>query len=183
MADELVDICDDKNTLLGIQKMKSEAHAMGLWHRAAHIWMYNSAGDILLQLRAKNKPLYPDMWDISAAGHVSADEAPIVSAIREVEEEIGISVTEENLHFTCIKQLEETYEDINNKEFCYMYFFQYNGDPSTLTLQQSEVAGIEFWSPERIVSELDKGNSKLVPHGRDYWQYVLDTVRRMLNIK
>ena len=90
MADELIDICDKNNNHINIQKMKSEAHKDGLWHRASHIWIYNSNGEILLQLRAKEKELYPDMWDISAAGHVSAGEEPIVSGLREVKEELGL---------------------------------------------------------------------------------------------
>ena len=59
MADELIDIYDENNKPLGIQKMKSEAHRDGLWHRASHVWIYNSKGEILLQLRAKNKELWP----------------------------------------------------------------------------------------------------------------------------
>lgn len=86
MADELIEIYNGNNEPLGIEKMKSEAHRNGLWHRASHIWIYNSAGEILLQLRAENKELYPNMWDISAAGHISAGEEPIISALREMEE-------------------------------------------------------------------------------------------------
>ena len=82
MGDELIDICDEANHLTGVQKMKSEAHKDGLWHRAVHIWLYNSKGEILLQWRAKNKLLYPEMWDISAAGHVSASENPITSGLQ-----------------------------------------------------------------------------------------------------
>ena len=92
MADELIDICDENNNLINVQKTKSEAHKNGLWHRASHIWIYNSNGEILLQLRAKEKPLYPDMWDISAAGHISAGEDPITSGLREVKEEIGLEI-------------------------------------------------------------------------------------------
>lgn len=92
MADELVDIYNDNNETLGIEKMKSEAHKNGLWHRSSHIWIYNSRSEILLQLRADNKEMYPNMWDISAAGHVDAGEEPIVAALREMEEEIGLSV-------------------------------------------------------------------------------------------
>ena len=53
MVDELIDIFDENNNALNVQKMKSEAHKLGLWHRASHIWIYNSSGEILLQLRAK----------------------------------------------------------------------------------------------------------------------------------
>jgi len=37
LADELIDIYDEDNKPTGVQKMKSEAHRQGLWHRAAHI--------------------------------------------------------------------------------------------------------------------------------------------------
>lgn len=72
MADELIDIFDENNNPRGIQKLKSEAHKEGIWHRAVHIWIYNLKGEILLQLRSKNKELYPDRWDVSAAGHGGA---------------------------------------------------------------------------------------------------------------
>ncbi len=58
MVDELIDICDENNNLLKIQKMKSEAHRDGLWHRTSHVWIYNSNGEILLQLRAKTKTFF-----------------------------------------------------------------------------------------------------------------------------
>ncbi len=76
--------------------MKSEAHREGLWHRAAHIWAYNSKGEILLQLRAKNKRTFPDKWDLSVAGHISASEEPIDSALREIEEEVGLCAKKED---------------------------------------------------------------------------------------
>ena len=77
--------------------MKSEAHTDGLWHRAAHIWIYNSKGEILLQLRAKDKQFWPDRWEISAAGHVGAGEKPEDAAVRELSEELGISAKAEDL--------------------------------------------------------------------------------------
>ncbi|MCK5107656.1 MAG: NUDIX hydrolase, partial [Nanoarchaeota archaeon] len=65
--DELIDIVNEDNVIIG-QAMKSEAHAKGLWHRLAVIWIYNSKGQILLQLRTKDRDLYPDVWDVSVGG-------------------------------------------------------------------------------------------------------------------
>ena len=53
MTDELIEICDENNNRLGPQKMKSEAHREGLWHRTSHIWIYNSAKEILCQKSKK----------------------------------------------------------------------------------------------------------------------------------
>lgn len=145
MADELIDICDENNNLLGIQKMKSEAHRTGLWHRAAHVWVYNSKGEILLQLRAKGKSLFPSMWDVSAAGHISAGEEPIVSALRETKEEIGLLVRKEYLELFKIVKWQGIFRQINNKEFYYVYLFKYDKGIADLKIQEEEVETIRLF--------------------------------------
>jgi len=178
MADELIDICDETNKLLGIQKMKSEAHKNGLWHRSSHVWIYNSSGEILLQLRADNKEMYPNMWDISAAGHVDAGEEPIVAALREMEEEIGLSIKQEDLEFFKIIKVQAVYKEIVNNEFDYVYFLKFDGDINKLALQKEEVAKIQFLSIDKIKEELQEYPEKYVPHG-DYWFDIIKKVRIM----
>ncbi|MDP2864142.1 MAG: NUDIX domain-containing protein [bacterium] len=181
MIDELVDICDENNNLLGIQKMGNEAHKNGLWHRASHVWIYNSKGEILLQLRAKNKELYPDMWDISAAGQVGAGEEPIVSGLREIEEEIGLSVKEGDLDFFKVKKCKAIFRNIKDNEFCYVYLFKFDGDIKNLNLQDEEVQSIQFLPFEKIEEELKTNPEKYVPHG-DYWFEVINKVKQKLNL-
>jgi len=177
MADELVDVCDENNNLTGIQKFKSEAHKAGLWHRAAHIWIYNPKGDILLQLRAKDKELHPDMWDISAAGHVRAGEEPIISGLREIEEEIGLKVKKEELEFFRIQKYRSTFRNLKNNEFHYIYFFKFNGDVRTLSMQDGEVQSIRFLSLDKIEDELRTRPERYVPHG-GYWTEVINEIRK-----
>lgn len=176
MADKLINIYNENNKPLNLEKMKSEAHKNGLWHRASHIWIYNSRGEILLQLRAKSKELYPNMWDISAAGHVSAGEEPIVSALREMEEEIGLSVKQEDLEFLEIRKVRAVHKKIKNNEFYYVYLLKLDSDINKLTLQKEEVAKIQFLSISKIEEELKKYPEKYVPHG-NYWFDVIKKVR------
>lgn len=180
MADELIDICDENNRPIGVKKMKSEAHKNGLWHKTAHIWIYNSNGEILLQLRAKNKDLYPNVWDISAAGHVSAGETPIVSALRETKEEIGLSAKPQDLEFFKIRKSKSIYKEIKNNEFCYVYLLKFDGDINSLVLQEEEVTEIQFLSTKKILEELKIEPNKYVPHG-NYWLDIIDRVERVLN--
>ena len=179
MGDELIDICDESNNLTNIQKMKSEAHRMGLWHRAAHIWLYNSKGEILLQLRAKEKPLFPDMWDVSVAGHISSGEDSITSALREIEEEIGLKVKKEDLEFFKLRKVKAIYKGIKNCEFHYSYFLKFDGEIKKLKLQDEEVQEIRFLPIKRIEEELRTNPNKYVPHG-DYWLEVINEVKRKL---
>lgn len=71
---------------------RHEIHALGLRHRAVHILVFNQQGKLFLQKRSMKKDLNKGLWDTSAAGHVDEDEAYRASAIRETEEELGITV-------------------------------------------------------------------------------------------
>ncbi len=177
MTDELIDICDENNKITKMQKMKSEAHKNGFWHRAAHIWIYNAKGEILLQLRTKNKSLYPDLWDLSVAGHVGASEKPVVSAVREIKEEIGLTIDEEELQFCNVKKVSIEIGEIKNNEFYYVYLFKFDGDIKKLKLQESEVQEVRFMPISKILRELQKNPKEYVPRG-EYWFDIIDEIEK-----
>jgi len=182
MADELIDIYNENNEPTGIKEMKSIAHRDGLWHRTAHVWIYNSEGEILLQLRAKNKELYPDMWDISAAGHIGAGESEIVSAIREISEEIGIDASESDLNFFKTRKHATTYKKIINNEFCYIYFFKYDKPIASLKLQKEEVGDLKFFNSKIIEGGLETATPDFALVGNftgDYWPEIIDQVKKL----
>ena len=176
MADELIDVYNENNEFLGIHKMKSAAHKDGLWHRASYIWIYNSNGEILIQLRAENKDLYPNLWDVSVAGHVGAGEDPIISAVREIKEEIGLSVTPEDLQFLKIRKHNAIYKQTKNNEFFYVYLLKFEGDIKKLTLQKEEVKKIKFVKPDKLEEELKIHSERYVPH-LGYWSEMIDRIR------
>jgi isopentenyl-diphosphate Delta-isomerase len=177
MADELIDICDENNKLTGHQELKSKAHKTGLWHRGAHIWIYNSKKEILIQLRAKEKSLYPNMWDISVAGHVSAGEKPIKSAIREIKEEIGLTINQSNLKFFKKIKHKTIFKKIKNNEFYYVYFLKIDKKINELKLQKEEVQKVKFISPKELEKEL-KNNPKKFAHHGSYWKEIINQIKK-----
>jgi 16S rRNA (adenine1518-N6/adenine1519-N6)-dimethyltransferase len=66
-------------------------HRENLYHRAAHVFIFNRLGELFLQKRSHRKDNFPRRWDSSAAGHVDADEGYMDCAIREVGEEVGLN--------------------------------------------------------------------------------------------
>ena len=180
MADELIDIFDGNNKPTGIRKMKSEAHRDGLYHRAAHVWIYNSKGEVLLQLRAKDKETDPNRWDISAAGHVGAGEDPVEAAIRETKEELGLSIKKEDLEFIMIRNLSLNYSStITNREFQYAYLLRFDGDIGTLKAQEEEVQEIKFVSISSVLKDLKTEPEKYryVSHN-EYWLTMLSLMQK-----
>lgn len=175
MADELVDIFDENNKPLNIQIMKSEAHAKGLWHRSIHIWIYNSNREVMLQLRAKDKDLFPDRWDVSVAGHVAAGEEIISSAIREIKEEIGLDVNPEDLMLYKHKKFQIVSGRIINKEYIYIYLLKYNGEISSLKIQEEEVQKVGLFSAEYVKKDYNTHPEKYTP-GKEYWLEIMDCI-------
>lgn len=90
---EKLKIFDDNKNLLGLAT-RSDVHRIGYWHEAFHCWFISKEQGInyiYLQLRSKNKKDYPNLLDITAAGHLLADET-VEDGVREIKEEIGIDV-------------------------------------------------------------------------------------------
>ncbi|MBI2578580.1 MAG: NUDIX domain-containing protein [Candidatus Aenigmarchaeota archaeon] len=87
---EYFDVVDEGNSVIG-RAAREECHSKGLWHRASHVIIVNSKGELLLQKRSMKKDLYKGYWIDAAAGHVDSGEAYEHAAKRELKEEIGVT--------------------------------------------------------------------------------------------
>lgn len=87
--EEWFDVCDEHDRVVG-RAPRSEVHARKLLHRAVHVFVFNPAGELLMQLRTAAKDEYPLCYTSSASGHVSAGEDYDTSVERELEEELGL---------------------------------------------------------------------------------------------
>ena len=132
MTDELLDLVDDKDEIVG-EVWKSKANSdPKLIHREAAIAVFNKEGEVLLQQRALTKRNDPGVWKTTAAGHVGKGESPEAAIIREVKEELGIEIRPIFMY----KSL-ETYKDLEIR-FVYVYYSVLE-KKQTLTLDKTEV--------------------------------------------
>ena len=70
---------------------RGECHAdPTLMHRTVHVVVETGAG-LLLQRRGFDKDKGAGLWDSACAGHVEPGETYLQAAIRELEEELGLS--------------------------------------------------------------------------------------------
>jgi 16S rRNA (adenine1518-N6/adenine1519-N6)-dimethyltransferase len=88
--DELFDVVDDTNRVVG-RACRRDVHAQSLKHRAVHVFVFNSRGELLLQKRSHLKDLCGGKWDSSCAGHLDAGESYLDCATRELNEELGLT--------------------------------------------------------------------------------------------
>ncbi len=142
---ETIDIYDANLQHLG--KMdRVEAHLKGYWHRTFHCWVLNGdgVGRILFQHRSPEMVNFPNMFDVSAAGHLEAGET-VEQGIREVSEELGIPISMDSLHSLGYRV--EVVDQSNgqlNREYQAVYILRLDVPLSDYNPQIEEVSGL-FW--------------------------------------
>ena len=98
---EIFDIIDENGNPTGKTVERSIAHAEGIRHRTAHIWIIRrkNGRQRSSSKRSRNKDSFPGKFDTSSAGHIQAGDEPLESALRELKEELGIHAVPEDLQF------------------------------------------------------------------------------------
>ena len=160
---ELIDVLTPDGKPAGVRKRKSEIHRDGDWHRAAHIWIIASDGRILLQRRSPRKENNPTLWDVSAAGHLSAGESSVEAAVRETFEELGLKIDtgELKLAATLIESCVLNNGSYHDNEFHDIFIVRRDVHIASLRLDPEEVAEVKW------VDEL-RPDCTFVPHAEEY---------------
>ncbi|MBH5334097.1 NUDIX domain-containing protein [Streptomyces pactum] len=89
-ADELLDIVDEDDRVVG-RAPRGEATARRLRHRCAFVLARDGAGRIFVHRRTARKLVFPSRYDMFVGGVVGAGESYDRAALREAEEELGVS--------------------------------------------------------------------------------------------
>ena len=177
---ERFDLVDKNGNPLGKSKPRSEVHRDGDWHKAVNVWIINSKNEVLLQKRSAEKESYPNFWDLSCAGHVDAGEMPKETAVRELQEELGITATPDQLEYIFAVSEEHflnqgTYIDREIREI-----FLLRLDISDFQLQEEEVAEVKWVALDDFEKMTQQMPPDLVPHDKEY-QQAFDLLRKKLN--
>ena len=80
---EMVDLYDENRLLLGRTAERYAPKGEGEYRVVVHICVFDSRGRLLIQQRSREKAVWPEAWDVSAAGGVDAGETSRQAAERE----------------------------------------------------------------------------------------------------
>lgn len=151
--DEIFDIVNDRDDVIG-QATRGECHQKNLKHRSVSVIAINSNNQIFLQKRSQTKDTLPGYWTLSATGHVDSGKDYQTTAVREVEEELGIKISPND-----ITSLDKIYVD-SVKEFNSSFVFRHSGP---FTLHPQEIESGQWMNLEKIIQQYHLGKLKLTP--------------------
>ncbi|MEP7166885.1 MAG: NUDIX hydrolase [Candidatus Woesebacteria bacterium] len=146
MADELVDIVDDRNQVTG-QMMKTEAHRLGALHRCVVSHVIDSEGNWILVKQADDRQ-DAGQFVSPVGGHVGAGESDDEALKREAMEELGITA----VNFKRLGRAVFNREVIGRKENHLFSLYEiYTDEQPTLN---HESVGVEKFTLPQIKQEL-----------------------------
>jgi isopentenyldiphosphate isomerase len=201
MESELLRIFNEDFEPIGVAS-RAEVHEKGYWHETFHYWlMANEEGVdyIFLQLRSPKKKDYPNLLDITAAGHLLANET-VEDGIREVKEEIGMAVHLDELTPLGVLKYSVHLGSLWDNEMSHVFLHRKNVTFDSFVLQKEEVAGmyrmkfsdfIALWMGEReeismqgfevedekkYFYEKSVGKEHFVPHDPSFYEALIKKI-------
>jgi isopentenyl-diphosphate Delta-isomerase len=163
-SSEILDVVDLEDRVIG-QATRSDVHKRALAHRAAHIFLFNSAGSIYVQRRSPSKDRHPSKLDSSAAGHVDSGENYLDCAIRELKEELGIEAVP-------VKVLKVAACPETDNE--HVELFEVYSDVAPIP-DWEEISSGDFMSPANLTDLMRKDPDDFVPAFVLLWRLYLKT--------
>lgn len=137
MAKEFYDAYDQDGNFLGYSLVRGEPVPEGVWHLVAEILSVTTDGRVLVTKRHPDK-FWGGCWEYTG-GSVLAGEEPRAGALRELREETGITVSEEDLHPVYV----DARMGIDGRRsiyHCFVVFF----DPAEQTIRLQEGETVDY---------------------------------------
>ncbi len=155
---EWLDVVDQYGNPTGEIVDRIIAHEKGIRHRTAHVWLFRKKEgviQVLLQKRSDNKDSYPGCYDISSAGHIPAGVDYIRSALRELQEELGVIAEENDLHY-CGQRRYQYEDEFYGKKFrdsqvSNIYAMWMDQEENEFSLQKEEVSKVQWFHFEECM--------------------------------
>ncbi len=170
---EFFDVLNEWGEYTNQVESREVCHKNGLWHRAVVVFILSTDNKkVLLQQRSSSKKLWPNLWDITAGGHVLTGELGYQSAIRETKEEIGISIDKNELTFIGATTSENKSGDIINRHFNEYYIVHKDVDIKDVVIQKDEVQDIKWFDKEEVIRRISNNYEDLTDK-IGCWNYLL----------
>ena len=159
---ELFDLYDAHRRRTGRTMVRGDAVPEGTYRLVVHICIFNSRGELLIQQRQSFKDGWPNMWDVSVGGSVTAGEDSRLGAKRELAEELGLEADFSDLAPVITTTFTGGFDDF--------YILPMDLDPDALHLQETEVQALKWASKEEVLALVDHG--QFIPYNKAFLEYI-----------
>lgn len=114
---------------------------------------------MLLQLRAPEVELWPNVWDVAVGTHVRPGEDPAVAAQRGLQAELGLTVTPESLkHLFNVQAANPLGDGTKHRVLGHVFLLKQEIDPKQLQVDPGKIVRLAWRPIARVMADI--GNTE-----------------------
>ena len=155
---EIWDLYDENRNKTGKDCIRGEEIPEDCYHLVVHIWIKNKKGEFLISQRAEDRKQNPLKWEC-VGGSILKDEESLQGAIREVKEEVGIDLNE-NDGTLVLTKVRKQYCGKKYNDILDVWLYEYNGEVDLKNATTKEVNQVKWMNKDEIKKLYD--NKELV---------------------
>lgn len=141
------EVIDDQGHKTGQLLDKQKVHAEQLRHEVVNVWIINAKGEVLLQLRAPEVELCPNVWDVAVGTHLRPGEDPLTAAVRCVHSELGLDILPTSIrHLFNIQAANPMADGRKHRVLGHVFLLKQDINPADITLDRHKIAKLA-WKP------------------------------------
>ncbi len=156
---ETVILVDQKDNPIGYEEKISAHSNGGKLHRAFSIFVFNSKGDVLLQLRAKAKHHFRSLWTNPCCSHPRKGEELEKAAHRKLKQEFGFD-TELKEAFSFIYKATDPESKLTEHEYDHVFVGTFDGVPKP---NPEEIDDWKWTTPDSLKRDLAANSASYTP--------------------
>ncbi len=173
---ELLILVNPQDEIIGYLDKKACHQGEGKLHRAFSIFIFNSKGQVLVQKRSAQKPLWPLFWSNSCCSHPRKGETYEVATQRRLREELGV---ETDLIFLFKFQYQAKFNEKGSEnELCSVYIGK-SDDP--IQVNENEIAEWKYMDISELEAELQTHPERFTPWFKMEWQQMKKAYQEEIN--
>ena len=162
---EMLILVDAEDAQIGTLDKAACHDGDGVLHRAFSLFVFNAAGETLLQRRHADKRLWPGYWSNGCCSHPRLGETLNAAVVRRAEEELGLAVTPE---FLFKFRYQAAYADLGAEhELCSVFIGRSDQTPE---VNATEIAEWRWLPPADLDREIETAPSAFTPWLRLEWR-------------
>lgn len=167
---EIWDILDENGNITGktVEKESGIVIPDGMYHQGADVWIINSEKKILIQKRAPQKKLDPNLWAMTG-GSVIKGESSLDTIKRETKEELGIELE--------VEKAIKIHHYKTGNVWLDEYIVEQEIDLNDIIMQVEEVSDVKFMSFNEI-EKLYEDNMFM----KNRWEFVREEIKKYIEI-
>ena len=167
--DELLILVDGDDSDVGFLSKAACHDGGGVLHRAFSVFLFNDAGELLLQQRGAEKRLWPGFWSNSCCSHPRKGETLGYATSRRLQDELNIGA---DLEFVYKFIYQAGYGDVGSEhELCSVYLGRLR---DVARANATEIDALRYVAAGELQREFVTSPEHFTPWFKLEWQHLND---------